>query len=81
MVTILFSLARRYLSLTVPATGNGTILLSLDGNNFTPTTVNQSGLVDYLPTEFGDHSLAVGNVPGGNLTVTGYTLLNIEGKR
>jgi hypothetical protein len=63
------------------ATGNGTVLLSLDGGTFTPVQVNQSRLVDYDPPTFGDHSLVVGNVPGQHLTVTGYTLLDVREKR
>ena len=65
----------------VDGLASGNILLSLDGGPFSPVPVNQTGLVDYRPSTFGNHSLVVNKVPGGNLTVTEYFLLDIGGNR
>jgi hypothetical protein len=43
----------------VDGLASGNILLSLDGGPFSPVPVNQTGLVDYRPSTFGNHSLSV----------------------
>lgn len=61
------------------ASGNGSVLISLDGGPFNLVQANQtSGLANYPSLGFGGHTLVVGNVPGGNLTLTGYSLLDLE---
>jgi hypothetical protein len=59
--------------------GSDTLLVSLDDGAFTQVQASQgSGLVEYQSLSFGSHNLIVSNPPGGNFTLTGYSLLDLE---
>jgi hypothetical protein len=56
----------------------GEILVSLDGGAFSRTPVNGNTLVDYPSLGYGSHSLTVTNPTGGNMTVSSFSLLDVQ---